>query len=144
MKKSSSGITIAEVVVAMLIFSVTMVSVINLQGSLLESSVKVEKKLKLERFSDYIDSLVNNLSVPAYADWTDFFIEQTWNNTFSFWSWDDIMYEMPIWFFRLEERFPYYHKITKVSNSNVWWVNFATYRIEVWYSDSKKTYYIIK
>lgn len=146
MKKSLTWLSLSEVIVSITIFSLLIMTVITVQGGIVESTVIIDKELKIKRFWNYVWDIVKNISVPVYSDGQVFYVSQDYDDQslFSFDTTDSLNSELPIWFFRESENFPYYHKITKNSENTIWSTTYITYEIEVWYGDDVEKYYVIK
>lgn len=146
MKKSVSGITIAEVAVSLVIFSVSMVYMTKLQAENISSQIIVDKEIKIKRFSKYVEDLFMALPQPAYSDGQVFYIEEDYldPNIYTFTTSDPISGKMPIWFFRSNELFSYSHKLTQIDSHMLWWILYTTYKVEVTYDDDIEEYFVIR
>ena len=143
MKNSKKWITLAEVVVSFMIFSMVIFSITSFQSSLIVTSQAIESQFKIKKFWSFVWDIIKDFNIPNYPDGQVFYIKYD-SDSYSFETSDLWYSEMYLWFFREDEKNDYTHKITKIWENTLNWSIFTTYKIEISYWENSNIYYITK
>jgi prepilin-type N-terminal cleavage/methylation domain-containing protein len=142
MKINKRGFTVIEVLTAWAIFALLWVWIVWIHRFMLNENNKTLETIKWNLFSSYIRDSIQNITVPNYPKWQEFYLNFLGENlTFSNSQFDS---EWRIWFFNADENNDFSHKITYIWPATVDSIELKLYKIEANYWIYSTSYYITK